>query len=112
MDRSPEVMWALTKKWNNQLVKFQGRHWTKSPYSMTGRWNASEAARTVGVSGRRDAVADKDTKKRVFTVSLKTKQKSGIAKKPKVSQRSPGSAVVDVRRDVGRTAKVIKGLTY
>ena len=114
MDRSPEVIWALTKKRNNQLVKFEGRHWTKSPFSMNGKWNASEASRTVGVSGRRDAKADKGTNKRVFTVSLKTKSKSGIAKRAdrKTSQRQPGFAVCDVQSDVNKAAKAVQSLTY
>ena len=114
MDRSQEVIWALTKKRNNQLVKFGGRHWTKSPFSMSGMWNASEAQRTVGVSGRREEKdADKKSSKRVFTISLKTKQKSGITKRAdKTSQRIPGGAVVDVQADVNRAAKAIQSLTY
>jgi hypothetical protein len=107
MDRSPEVIWALTKKRNNQIVKFQGRHWTTSPYSMSGKWNASEAQRTVGVAGRRDG------KNPVFTVSLRTKQKSGIAKRAKDnSQRGNGSSNVDVTRGSARAAKVIDSLAY
>ena len=107
MDRSPEVMWALTKKSNNQLVKFQGRHWTKSPFSMSGRWNASEAAKTVGVSGR------KEGNKTIYTLSLKTKSKNGISKRAQAgSQRQPGSSVCDIRCGRGRAAKAIQSLTY
>lgn len=112
MDRSPEVMWALTKKWNNQLVKFQGRHWTKSPYSISGKWNASEGARTVGLSGSRVTSDDKKTKA-VFALSLKTKSKNGIKKRAGAgSQRVSGSAVCDINRGRNRAAKAINSLTY
>ena len=107
MDRSPEVLWALTKKSNNQIVKFQGRHWTKSPYSITGMWNASEAQRTIGLSGSRVG------KRSVLTVSQKTKQKSGIAKRPKgPSQKTNGSSVVTITSGSTAAAKVIKNLRH
>lgn len=111
MDRSPEVMWALTKKWNSQLVKFQGRHWTRSPCSMTGKWNASEASRTVGVAG---AKVTKDGKtKAVYTVSLKTKSKNGIKKRAGAgSQRVAGGAVCEITRGRNRAAKAVQSLTY
>ena len=111
MDRSPEVMWALTKKNHNQIVKFQGRHWTKSSFSRSGRWNASEASRTVGVSGEK---VTKDGKsKAVYTISLKTKSKNGIKKRAGAgSQRIAGGAVFDVNRNVNRAAKAVNSLTY
>ena len=113
MNQSPDVMWGLTKRWNNSLVKFQRNWWTKSTFSMTGRWNASEAARTVGVSGSKvEKDAEKGTSKRVFTVSLRTKQKNGIAKRTKNSQRVPGGSVCNVNRDVNAAAKAINSLTY
>ena len=111
MDRSPEVMWALLKKRNNQLVKWTGRHWTKSPFSMTGRWNASEAARTVGVSGAKQTVDGKT--KAVMSVSMKTKSKSGIKKRASgASSRLAGSSVSNINRGPNRAAKAINSLAY
>ena len=39
--RSNDVIWRVTKKWNSNLVKFNGNQWSKSPFSTTGFHNAS-----------------------------------------------------------------------
>ena len=105
-DRSPEVMWALTKRFNANKTKFMGKHWTTSVFSNTGRHCASEAANTIGISVRKTKT-DKNFK-RTFTMTLKHKARHGIAKVKKGSQRNPAVSVQDIGRDPNHAAKIIK----
>merc|ERR1719433_340131 len=77
-DRSPEVIWGLTKRFNCNKTKFMGKAWTTSVFSNTCRHCASEAANTIGISVRKTKT-DKNFK-RTFTMTLKHKARHGIAK--------------------------------
>ena len=103
---SPDVMWMLTKKWNAQKVRFNFNDWSKSPFSLTGFHNASQAANTVGVGGKKE-LTDKKTVRRIFSLTLKHKRVNGISKRKPASQRKPSYSVHEVRNEVNRTAKVI-----
>merc|ERR1712010_404484 len=70
---SQDIIWGMTKKWNSQMVKWNHNHWSKSPFSQTGFHNASQAANTLGVVGKK-AKGSKDGVKRVFTLTLKHKR--------------------------------------
>ena len=108
---SQDVVWRVTKKWNNNLVKFNGNQWSKSPFSHTGFHNASSAANTVGVVGKKE-LNDKKNVRRVFTLTLKHKRRNGISKRKPASQSKPAYSVHTVRREVNHTAKTIKGLSW
>lgn len=105
MDRSPEVIWGLTKRFNCYKTKFMGKHWSYSPFSMDGRHNAQQAANTLGVNVRQE----KTTKgtKRTFTMTLKKAQKNGISKTKTGSQANPSTTVMDIGRCPNRAAQAI-----
>ena len=109
--QSQDVVWRLTKKFNCNLVKFNGNQWSKSPFSLSGFHNATESANTLGVTGIKEKT-DKDTVKRVFALTLKHKRVNGISKRKSASQRKPAYSVHEVRNEVNRAAKVIKNLTW
>ena len=109
--QSQDVVWRLTKKFNCNLVKFNGNQWSKSPFSLSGFHNASESANTLGVTGIKEKT-DKDTVKRVFALTLKHKRVNGISKRKAASQRKPAYSVHEVRNEVNHAAKTIKNLTW
>ena len=43
-ERSTELLWGLTKKFNCNKTRWMGKDWTWSPFSMDGRYNASSMA--------------------------------------------------------------------
>ena len=108
---SQDVIWGITKKRNAHLVKFNGNQWSKSPFSHSGFHNASSAANTVGVVGKKE-LNDKKNVRRVFTLTLKHKRRNGIQKRKAASQSKPGYSVHEVRREVNRAAKTIAGLSW
>ena len=108
---SQDLIWGITKKRNAFLVKFNGQQWSKNPLSQTGFHNASEAANTVGVAGKKE-LNDKKNVRRVFTLTLKHKRRNGIQKRKVGSQSKPGYSVHEVRREVNHTAKTIKALSW
>ena len=101
--QSQDVVWRLTKKFNCNLVKFNGNQWSKSPFSLSGFHNASESANTLGVTGIKEKT-DKDTVKRVFALTLKHKRVNGISKRKAASQRKPAYSVHEVRNEVNHAA--------
>ena len=108
---SQDVIWRTTKKRSAFLVKFNGNHWSKSPFSHSGFHNASSAANTVGVAGKKE-LNDKKNVRRVFTLTLKHKRRNGIQKRKAGSQSKPSYSVHEVRREVNHTAKTIKALSW
>ena len=108
---SQDVIWGVLKKRSAFLVKFNGSEWSKSPLSQTGFHNASEAANTVSVSGKKE-LTDKEKVRRVFTLTLKHKRKNGISKRKPASQSKPCYSVHEVRNEVNRCAKVIQNLSW
>lgn len=105
------VIWALTKKHNSQLVKFNGNDWTTNPLSITGFHNASSNSSTISVGAHH-----KKTKKhfkRVFTLNLKHKLTHGAkTAKPAKSPSKITHSQVHLTREVHHAAKVIQGLTF
>ena len=109
MDRSPEVLYALTKRFNAQKTKWAGKNWTYSPFSTNGMANASQAANTVGISVARDGKKDGNKySKRTFIMTLKKSGKNGIKKTKKNSQGNPAVTVESIGRDPHHAAKIIK----
>ena len=108
-ERSPEVIWGLTKRFNCQKTKWMGKNWTYSPFSTDGRMNASQAANTVGVSVRKDKTSKNF--RRTFTITLKKSAKSGIKKTKKNSQGNPAVSAIDIR-EPNKAAKAIQALPF
>jgi len=67
MKTPDSVIWALTKRNSSYLVKFNGNEFTHNPHSVTGLHNASDAAGSVSLHGRR--VATKKGFRRVFDLT-------------------------------------------
>jgi len=104
------VVWALTRRFNSSLVKFQGNSWSHAPTNMTGFHNASQSASTLGVSVEREPT--KKSFRRNFTLTLTHKPHHLRGARKAKSQSKQGYSKVTVRKDVHRTAKAIKGLTF
>ena len=49
---SSDLVWALTKRNNKNLVKFNGNTWTRDPFSINGFHNASNSANTLAVKNK------------------------------------------------------------
>ena len=109
VDRSPELIWGLTKKFNAEKKRWMGKDWTTSVFSTNGMHNASQSANILGISGRKEKT-EKGAKK-VFTLTLKHKAKTGIQKRKVKSASNPATSVQDLRRDVNGAAKAIQGVT-
>jgi hypothetical protein len=105
------VIWALTKRHNSHLVKFNGNEWTHNPLSNTGFHNASSSASTIGVGAHHQK-----TKKhfsRVFSLTLKHKLGHGLKKaKSAKSQSRISTSEILLTKEVNKAAKVIQGLTF
>ena len=108
-DRSPEVIWALTKRFNCNKTRWMGKDWTTSPFSVDGRHNASQAANTIGISVRKDSA--KTNFRRTFTLNLKHKAKNGIAKRKTGSQGNPATSTIDIREPT-KAAKAIQSCLF
>lgn len=99
-------MWGLTKRFNCFKTKWNGKHWSTSPFSMNGLFNASQAANTIGVTVRKDKT--EKNFKRTFTMTLKHSAKNGIKKNKKASQSNPAISSLDIGRAPARAAKAIQ----
>jgi hypothetical protein len=104
-DRSTEVIWGLTKRFNCHTTKWNGKQWSHSPFSTNGFNNASQSANTIGITVRKEATTKNF--KRTFTMTLKKDGKHGIKKNKKTSQGNPATSVMDVGRDAHHAAKAI-----
>ena len=111
MKTPDNVIWALTKRNNAHLVKFNGNEWTHNPLSLTGFHNASSSSSTIGVSAHH-----KKTKKnfrRIFDLTLKHKLGHGLKNgKSAKSQSKISTSVIHLTKDVNRAAENIQGLTF
>ncbi len=105
-----EVVWQLTKKWNSQLVKFNGQQWTHNPMSLTNFHNASSVASPIGLTGVK--AKGKKGSKRVVTLLQRHKSHNKIAKRKNNSQSKLLASNVVLRRGINRIGKVVKGLPY
>ena len=72
-ERSKELMWGLTKRFNCQKTRWNGKDWTYSPFSTNGFHCASQSANQVGVSIKLDESKSKKHFRRAFTVTMKRK---------------------------------------
>ena len=104
-DRSTEVIWGLTKRFNAQTTKWMGKHWSYSPFSSNGFSNASQSANTIGIAVAK--VATPKNFKRTFTMSLKKDGKNGIKKNKKASQGNPATSEMKLGSDANHSAKAI-----
>ena len=103
-------MWGLTKKWNCMKTKWNGKHWSYSPFSMNGFHNASQAGNTVGVTA--DKSVSKNNFSRTFTMTLKHKAKNGIAKRHVKSQGNPATSVMSMGSGPAKCAKAIQAQRF
>ena len=109
-DRSPEVVWGLTKRFNCFKTKWMGKHWSHSPFSVNGFHNASQADNTIGVTV--DQKKTTNNFRRTFTMSLKHKAKNGIAKRHVVSQSNPAISVMSCGTGPNKVAKAIQAQKF
>ena len=105
-DRSQDIIWGITKRLNCHKTKWNGKHWTYSPFSSNGMLNAGQAGNTLGITVRKDSTAKNF--KRTFTMTAKHAGKNGIAKRLYGSQSNPSTTVQDIGRDVHHAAKIIQ----
>jgi hypothetical protein len=106
------VIWALTKKNNSYLTKFNGNSWTHNPLSSTGFHNASSTSSTINVVAARTKI-DKKKFKRTFTLRLKHKIIHGAKKaRSAKSQSKIAHSEIVIAGDVHKAAKAIQGLTF
>jgi hypothetical protein len=106
------VIWALTKRNNAYITKFNGNEWTHNPLSLTGLHNASSTASTINVVAARKKT-DKKKFKRTFNLLLKHKLTHGAKKaRSAKSQSKVAHSEIVLSGDVHHAAKVIQGLTY
>ena len=105
-----EVVWQLTKKWNSQLVKFNGQQWSSSSTSLTNFHNASQAASTIGLSAEK--LNHKKGFKTVVTLSQVHKGRNFIAKRRFNTQRKLHTSNVVLKRGINRIGKVVNGISF
>lgn len=106
------VIWALTKRNNSYLVKFNGNEFTHNPLSVTNFHNATESASTLSVAGSKKLVDNKKFK-RTFSIITKHKMLHGAKKtRSAKSQSQVLTSTWNVTREVNHAAKVIQGLTH
>ena len=103
------VIWALTKRHNSYLSKWQGNEFSHNPLNLTGFHNASQSASTIGVSGHLEKA--KKRFRRVFCLKLAHKPRHHKVFK-KTSESKQGYSHQKVKKEVRHTAKTIRGLTY
>lgn len=104
------VVWQLTKRWNSQLVKFNGQQFTHDPLSLTNFHNASSSSE-VGLSSHKEKSKKKGSR-RVITLLQKHKSNNKISKPKKNSQRRLQVSVVDLKRGINRVARAVQGLSH
>jgi hypothetical protein len=105
------VIWALTRKNNAHLVKFNGNEWTHNPLSITNMHNASSSANTLSVHGSHKADGKKF--KRHFTAVLRHKEIHGRkAARSATSSAKLSHSEYRMSRPVHLVAKSINGFTY
>lgn len=113
------VIWALTRKNNAYLKKFNGNQWSSNPLSTTGFHNASQSASTCSVQGVKRVVAAKkddekknEKSKKVFQVVLRHRMRHG----KKVTKKNSQSGVLVSRHAITKpltnASKAVSGLTY
>ena len=105
-DRSQDIIWGITKRFSSQTTKWNGKHWTYSPFSVNGMKNAGQMSNAVGISVRKDATAKNF--KRTFTMTIKHQQKNNISKRKPKSMANPAVSTQDLGRDVHHAAKIIQ----
>jgi len=108
-DRSPELIWGLTKKFNSQKTRWNQKDWSWSPFSLNGFHCASQSANEIGVSVRKDSTAKNF--KRTFTMTLKHAGKNGISKRKPKSQSNPATTAMDIRES-NKAAKAIESVKF
>ena len=105
-DRSNDIIWGITKRFDSATTKWNGKNWTHCPFSNNGMFNAGQMSNTIGISVRKDKT--EKNFKRTFTMTLKHSAKNGISKRKPKSQSNPAVSVQDIGRDVHHAAKIIK----
>ena len=103
-----EVVWQLTKRWNSNIVKFNGQQFSRDPLNLTGLHNASSTG-SVGLSARKEK--GKKGSKRVITLQQVHKSHNKITKRKKNSQSALLVSRVALKRGFNRIGKVVKGLS-
>ena len=105
------VVWQLTKKWNCNLVKFNGQQFSYDPLNLTNLHNASASGtndQAIGLVGRKEK--GKKAFRRVFTLLQKHKEHNKVSKRNPKSQSALAYSRNDLRRGMKRLGKVVQGL--
>ena len=110
MRQPNSVIWALAKRYNSNLSKWQGNSWSHAPNNLTGFHNASQTASSIGVSAQREKT--KKGTRRIFTLNLAHKPHHSIKKRKHNSQSKQGYSKIQIRKEVNHAAKTIQGLTF
>jgi hypothetical protein len=102
------VIWALTRRNNANLVKFNGNDWSSNPLSVTGFHNASNTSSTVSVHSSKKHSEKKF--KRTFSLIARHKLTHG-AKKARSAKSQAGVLVStsNITKNVNLAAKAIQG---
>ena len=106
-----EVEWQLTKKWNSNLVKFNGQQFTSNPLSLTNFHNASQSASPIGLSAEKVISPGKKGTKRTVLVRRVHKSHNKITKRKNNSNSRVNVSNVLLKRGLNRTAKFFTGLS-
>jgi hypothetical protein len=102
-----EVVWQLTKRWNSNIVKFNGQQFSRDPLNLTGLHNASSTG-SVGLSAHKEK--GKKGSKRVITLQQVHKSHNKITKRKKNSQSGVYTSKIELRRGLRRIGKAVNGL--
>jgi hypothetical protein len=109
------VLWGLTKKFNAQLVKFQGNEFSHDPLNLTGLHNASSAGTCndsgLGITLQRVKSKTGKKFKREYTVLQKHKSHNKQTKAKKDSQSGNLYSTVKVNHGPLRVNKMLKGIS-
>ena len=111
------VVWQLTKKWNAFIVQGNNnQQFSKDPLNLTGLHNASSSGlannHAIGLQGVKAKSKGNKRFKAGADLLVKHKTHNQFKKQKKVSQSKSLFSRVQLRRGLGRAAKVIQGLTH
>ena len=105
-DRSQDIIWGITKRFDSAKTKWNGKNWTHCPFSSNGMYNAGQMSNAIGISVKKDKTAKNF--KRTFIMTIKTQQKNNISKRKPKSMANPAISSQELGRDVHHAAAIIQ----
>ena len=107
------VVWQLTKKWNSNIVKFNGQTFSRDALNLTNLHNASSAGlsnnQAIGLSARKEQ--GKKGSKRVVTLLQAHKSHNKITKRKKNSTSGLQVSKVELKRGLKKIGNAVHGLS-